>query len=53
MRPLASLLTGRELARVMARHAATYPRDPDLSRADYALELHDVAALMYPDKVTD
>lgn len=51
-RPLASLLTGREMARVSKVYTAENPRDPERSKADYIAGLRAVAARLYPGKVT-
>lgn len=51
-KPLAALLTAREVARVGREHARRYPPRPDLTKAEHRVEMRAIAAELYPSKVS-
>lgn len=52
MKPLASLLTGRELVRIARQYVAEHGHDADRSRAEYNAGMRAVAVRLYPSKVS-
>lgn len=50
-KPLAALLTGRELVRVGRVYSTRYATDINLSKREYNARLREIAAELYPEKV--